>query len=168
MTYAKNRGGFTEDRTPPAGCTRVAFYETGQLSDPIMVMEDDPALVHFYQKIYYSVEGSVGGIGGGPGARSRTGAPGGRGNPFLDEASSVIEPVVLFDYDVTPRSKAHGEFSCDHVSSASMKRLSRYPQQSGASGDDYFGARGGLDYQWNERTTVGGFLSAASNTTIGL
>ena len=32
-----------------------------------MVMEDDPALVHFYQKIYYSVEGSVGGIGVGAG-----------------------------------------------------------------------------------------------------
>ncbi len=49
------------------GCARVAFYEKGQLSDPIMVMEDDPALVHFYQKIYYSVEGSVGGIGVGAG-----------------------------------------------------------------------------------------------------
>lgn len=49
------------------GCARVAFYEKGQLLDPIMVLEDDPGQIHQYQKIYYSTEGSVGGIGVGAG-----------------------------------------------------------------------------------------------------
>ncbi|MCA8923368.1 MAG: DUF3570 domain-containing protein [Planctomycetes bacterium] len=63
----------------------------------------------------------------------------GDGNPFLDEDLTVIEPVIVVDYNVTNRLAVGGQFSYDSVSSASIKRLSNYPEQSGASGDFYFG-----------------------------
>lgn len=44
-------------------CTPVAFYEKERLSNPIMSLDPGPTHVHFYQKVYYSIEGSVGGIG---------------------------------------------------------------------------------------------------------
>ncbi len=50
-----------------AGCASVPFYEKGQLQDPIMVLAPDVTEAHAYQKIYYSREGSVGGIGQGAG-----------------------------------------------------------------------------------------------------
>lgn len=46
-----------------AGCQRVAFYERQHLQDRIMTFTESPSEVHFYQKSYYSREGSVGGIG---------------------------------------------------------------------------------------------------------
>ena len=49
------------------GCSPVAFYEKGQLQDPIMALSPDPTESHAFQKIYYSREGSVGGIGVGAG-----------------------------------------------------------------------------------------------------
>lgn len=49
------------------GCSPVAFYEKGRLQDPLMVLADDPTEVHATQKILYSREGSVGGIGTGAG-----------------------------------------------------------------------------------------------------
>ena len=61
------------------------------------------------------------------------------GNPFLDEESSVIETIFIADHNVTDRMAAWGLFSFDIVSSASIGRLDDYPQQSGASGDYYFG-----------------------------
>lgn len=45
------------------GCRTVRFYEREHLNDPIMAFEDDPTETHFYQKVYYSREGSAGGIG---------------------------------------------------------------------------------------------------------
>lgn len=50
-----------------AGCSPVAFYEKGRLQDPIMALDADLTETHAYQKIYYSREGSVGGIGTGAG-----------------------------------------------------------------------------------------------------
>jgi hypothetical protein len=50
-----------------SACSPVAFYEKGRLQDELLVLEDDPTEVHAYQKIYYSREGSVGGIGVGAG-----------------------------------------------------------------------------------------------------
>ena len=49
------------------GCTNVEFYQKGRLVDPIMVLDDDPTHVHITQKVTYSREGSVGGIGTGAG-----------------------------------------------------------------------------------------------------
>lgn len=50
-----------------SGCASVPFYEKGQLQDPIMVLAPDATEAHAFQKIYYSREGSVGGIGQGAG-----------------------------------------------------------------------------------------------------
>ena len=49
------------------GCGGVAFYEKRALADPVMDLDDGPAEAHFYQKAYYSREGSAGGIGTGAG-----------------------------------------------------------------------------------------------------
>lgn len=49
------------------GCASVPFYEKGRLQDPIMALAPDGTEAHAYQKIYYSREGSVGGIGQGAG-----------------------------------------------------------------------------------------------------
>ena len=46
-----------------SGCSTVEYYEKERLSDPAMVFESDPSEVHFFQKCYYSREGSAGGIG---------------------------------------------------------------------------------------------------------
>lgn len=47
-----------------AGCTSVAFHEKGRLNDKLMSFDESGPEVHFYQKTYYSREGSVGGFGG--------------------------------------------------------------------------------------------------------
>lgn len=85
----------------------------------------------------------------------------GAGNPFLDESLTVVEPAVVLDYDVTQRFGVHGQFTYDYVSSASIKRLSRYPEQSGASGDFYVGGNFGFDYELSERTRAGAFANAS-------
>ncbi|MGE3163867.1 MAG: DUF3570 domain-containing protein [Planctomycetota bacterium] len=86
----------------------------------------------------------------------------GDGNPFLDESLTVIEPVVVLDYNVTDRLSLSGTFSYDSVSSASIDRLSRYPDQSGATGDDYFGISLGLSYRWSDDWRLGGHGSFSS------
>lgn len=50
-----------------AGCGGVAFYEKRALADPVMDLDDGAAEAHFYRKVYYSREGSAGGIGTGAG-----------------------------------------------------------------------------------------------------
>lgn len=50
-----------------SGCTQVAFHQKGRLSSPLMALEDSRTETHFYQKVYYSREGSAGGIGAGAG-----------------------------------------------------------------------------------------------------
>ena len=49
------------------GCTSVEFYQKRRFANPIMSLEDDPTYVHLMQKVYYSREGSIGGIGTGAG-----------------------------------------------------------------------------------------------------
>ena len=44
-------------------CSSVEFYEKAAFSDPIMAMETDRAEAHWHQKVFYSMEGSAGGIG---------------------------------------------------------------------------------------------------------
>lgn len=44
-------------------CQTVDFTEKRNLSDPVMQLDDGAGETHFYQKTYYSREGSAGGIG---------------------------------------------------------------------------------------------------------
>lgn len=45
------------------GCNTVEYYELRSFADPTMTLEDGPTHTHWYQKVYYSIEGSAGGIG---------------------------------------------------------------------------------------------------------
>jgi len=80
----------------------------------------------------------------------------GDGNPFLDEALTVIEPVIVFDSIVSETFGYALQLYYDYVSSASIDRLSKFPEQSGASVDNYFG--GDLSGRWKvgDDWTVGG------------
>lgn len=44
-------------------CQGAAFYERRHLSSPLMAFEQDATRIHAMQKVYYSREGSTGGIG---------------------------------------------------------------------------------------------------------
>ncbi len=46
-----------------SGCTSVSFHEKAKLVDPLMAFNETPMEMHFYQKTFYSREGSAGGIG---------------------------------------------------------------------------------------------------------
>ncbi len=85
------------------------------------------------------------------------------GNPFLDEQLRVIEPVIIYDYNVTDNLSTWGIVSYDDVSSASIERLNnlRGTQQTGASGDYYYGMDAGFKYDLNDRLRIGGFLSGS-------
>ncbi|MFP6739203.1 MAG: DUF3570 domain-containing protein [Planctomycetota bacterium] len=94
----------------------------------------------------------------------------GDGNPFLDEALTDIEPVIIFDYNVTDRLSINGDFSYDYVSSASIDRLSNYGAQSGATGDNYYGASLGGAYKLSPVLRLGGNLSFSGEydyTSVG-
>ncbi len=87
---------------------------------------------------------------------------GGRdGNPFLREDVVVVEPAILFSTKLGDDVKVSALFSHDYVSAASIDRLQNYPQQSGASGDTYFGLDLGLDVQVDDEVAVGGTIHAA-------
>ena len=88
----------------------------------------------------------------------------GDGNPFLDETLTVIEPVLFYDYNVSDSTNIFLKFSYDNVSSASIERLSSYPstQQSGATGDYYFGLDGGATWALDEDTRVSAFAHASA------
>ena len=95
----------------------------------------------------------------------------GDGNPFLDEALTDIEPVIIFDYNVTDRFSINGDLSYDYVSSASLKRLDGLGHQSGATGDYYYGANLGGAYKLNPDLRIGGSLSFSTEydyDSIGL
>lgn len=46
-----------------AGCKGPEFYEKQHYGRVVMDMNEGAAETHFYQKVYYSMEGSAGGIG---------------------------------------------------------------------------------------------------------
>lgn len=95
----------------------------------------------------------------------------GDGNPFLDEALTVIEPVVMFTYNVTDRTGIWAKMSYDRVTSASIDRLSKFPMQSGASGDNYFGLDAGMRYAFTDDVRAGFFGSFSTEydyRSIGL
>ena len=43
------------------------FYDKAAFADPVMDMAADALETHWYAKLYYSLEGSIGGIGTGGG-----------------------------------------------------------------------------------------------------
>ncbi len=43
--------------------SNVQFYEKAALADPVMDMAEQPLETHWYAKLYFSLEGSIGGIG---------------------------------------------------------------------------------------------------------
>ncbi|MFT5444494.1 MAG: hypothetical protein ACI8W3_003550 [Myxococcota bacterium] len=86
-------------------------------------------------------------------------ADNGDGNPFLDEELTVVEPIALIDYNITDRVAAWFQFSYDSVSSASIDRLSKTDNQSGASGDYYYGFDFGARYEIDENRRAGGFVN---------
>jgi hypothetical protein len=79
----------------------------------------------------------------------------GDGNPFLDEEETVLEPVLLATYNVTDTLTINGGLSLDHVTSASIERLSQYSEQSGASTDTYLGVDLGAKLQATEELSLG-------------
>ena len=85
----------------------------------------------------------------------------GDGNPFLDEALTVIEPIAVVDYNITDRFAVFGKFSYDSVSSASIERLSEFDNQSGASGDYYYGLDLGARYELTADRRIGGFVNGS-------
>lgn len=95
----------------------------------------------------------------------------GDGNPFLDETLMDIEPVIIFDYNVTDRFSINGDISYDYVSSASIDRLEDLGHQSGATGDFYYGASLGGAYKLRPDLRIGGNLSFSTEydyESIGL
>ncbi|MEE3229400.1 MAG: DUF3570 domain-containing protein, partial [Planctomycetota bacterium] len=95
----------------------------------------------------------------------------GDGNPFLDEALTDYEPVIIFDYNVTDRFAINGTLSYDYVSSASIERLENLGYQSGATGDYYYGANLGGAYKLNPDLRLGGNFSFSTEydyNSIGL
>lgn len=44
-------------------CNTVEFYEKGAFQDPTMDLAGTATEAHFLQKVFYSMEGSIGGIG---------------------------------------------------------------------------------------------------------
>ncbi|MBL7076378.1 MAG: DUF3570 domain-containing protein [Kiritimatiellae bacterium] len=85
------------------------------------------------------------------------GSNGEEGNPFLDEESTIVEPVIVFDYNISDTTAAWLKFSYDYVSCASIDRLSNFPEQSGASGDNYISIEGGIHRELDARHTWGVF-----------
>ncbi len=90
------------------------------------------------------------------GLYNRTDNPG-DGNPFLDESLTVIEPIVVFDYNVSDTFAYSGLVVYDNVSSASIERLSEVPSglQSGATGDFYAGFDIGARWKTSDQTFIG-------------
>ena len=41
----------------------LQFYEKAAFADPVMDMAEQPLETHWYAKLYFSLEGSIGGIG---------------------------------------------------------------------------------------------------------
>lgn len=84
------------------------------------------------------------------------------GNPFLDESLTVIEPVVVFDWDVSKDLGYTIKAAYDNVSSASIERLSKYPDQSGASGDFWYGLEFGMRHRVDDEWRVGWHAGASA------
>ena len=87
----------------------------------------------------------------------------GDGNPFLNEKLTVVEPIVILDYNITNRLGIWGMFSYDYVSSASIDRLGNFNLQSGASGDMNYRGDLGLRYELDEDLRIGGYVNGSTD-----
>ncbi|MFT5292137.1 MAG: hypothetical protein ACI8QS_003415 [Planctomycetota bacterium] len=95
----------------------------------------------------------------------------GDGNPFLDEDLTVIEPVLIFDQDLTNTFGYTAMISYDRVTSASIDRLSNFEDQSGASGDNYIGLDLGFRHKMSDTLRLGWHVGGSVEydyTSIGL
>lgn len=95
----------------------------------------------------------------------------GAGNPFLDESLTIIEPVFIYDHQVSDDYGYDIKFSYDKVSSASIDRLSEFDGQSGASGDDYFSLDAGFRHKLSRFDNFSWHLGVATEydyQSIGL
>ncbi|MFT5081254.1 MAG: hypothetical protein ACJAZ8_002157 [Planctomycetota bacterium] len=95
----------------------------------------------------------------------------GAGNPFLDESLTIIEPVFIYDHQVSEDYGYDIKFSYDKVSSASIDRLSEFDGQSGASGDDYFSLDAAFRHKLSEFDNFSWHLGVASEydyASVGL
>jgi len=92
----------------------------------------------------------------------RSDSGGASGNPFLDESLTVIEPVMIFDHQVTKDFGYDVKLSYDWVSSASIERLNKFDAQSGASGDNYIGLDAGFRHQVTSADNVSWHVGLAS------
>lgn len=79
----------------------------------------------------------------------------GDGNPFLDESETVIEPALVLELAVTEDVTLTASLQYDQVSAASIERLQKYPEQSGASKDNYIGGDVGVSVQVTEDLRLG-------------
>ena len=91
----------------------------------------------------------------------------GDGNPFLDEALTVVEPVIIFDHQVSEDFGYSVDFHYDYVSSASIDRLSNFPEQSGASADNYIGGASSGRWKLADGWRAGGSTSSSRTTRRG-
>lgn len=85
----------------------------------------------------------------------------GEGNPFLDEDLQVLEPVLIVEQELSEETRARVKVAHDYVTSASIARLDNYEQQSGASGDYYFGLDFGLVTKVGPGWELGGTIHGA-------
>lgn len=102
---------------------------------------------------------------------NRDDSGGADGNPFLDESLTVIEPIIIFDRQVDEDFGYNIKFSYDHVSSASIDRLSNFAAQSGASGDNYFSLDAGFRHKLSstdDATWHVGLAAEYDYSSIGL
>lgn len=87
----------------------------------------------------------------------------GDGNPFLNERLTVVEPILIVDYNITNRLGIWGLFSYDYVSSASIERLDKFRYQGGASGDMNYRGDLGLRYELDPDLRVGGYVNGSTD-----
>ncbi|MCA9001899.1 MAG: hypothetical protein KDB61_08250, partial [Planctomycetes bacterium] len=80
----------------------------------------------------------------------------GDGNPFVDESVTVIEPIITYDYQASKDFGYNIQLQYDNVSSASIERISNVPgtEESGASGDNYFGLTAAFRHKLSDQTDL--------------
>jgi hypothetical protein len=92
----------------------------------------------------------------------RSDSGGAKGNPFLDESLTVVEPVIIYDHQVSEDFGYDLKLSYDWVSSASIERLNKFDGQSGASGDNYVGLDAGFRHKLSNADNVSWHVGLSS------
>ncbi|MEK7466494.1 MAG: DUF3570 domain-containing protein [Planctomycetota bacterium] len=81
----------------------------------------------------------------------------GEGNPNLKEDMTVLEPQILLGLGLGEKLSLNLKLQADIITAASVDKKYRFlpGTQSGASGDKFFGAEGGLFYAWSDQVKTG-------------